>query len=68
MQVALFILNFPLPLNVSFFLSSDEYCVCSPSLAIDVIIETDDSIVVVRRVDNGKYATIGGFVQVFHLC
>lgn len=38
---------------------------CTPSLAIDVIIETDDgSVVLVRRADNGKYATIGGFVDI----
>jgi len=38
---------------------------CTPSLAIDVIIETGDgSVVLVRRADNGKYATIGGFVDI----
>lgn len=38
---------------------------CTPSLAIDVVIETaDGSVVLVRRADNGKYATIGGFVNI----
>lgn len=46
--------------------SNDEYCVCSPSLAIDVIIEVPsiNSVVVVKRKDNLKYATIGGFVEI----
>lgn len=48
--------------------NAEEYCVCTPNLAIDVLIETEASpgspIVLVRRVDNGKYAMIGGFVQV----
>eukprot|EP00613_Pedinella_sp_CCMP2098_P003136 CAMPEP_0171638990 /NCGR_PEP_ID=MMETSP0990-20121206/29375_1 /TAXON_ID=483369 /ORGANISM="non described non described, Strain CCMP2098" /LENGTH=205 /DNA_ID=CAMNT_0012212499 /DNA_START=1 /DNA_END=615 /DNA_ORIENTATION=+ len=48
--------------------STDEYCMCTPSLAVDVIIEVEgaveDSVVLVRRVDNGKHATIGGFCEV----
>lgn len=46
--------------------SPDEYCMCTPSLAIDIIIEVNDgsSIVLVKRQDNSKYATIGGFVEV----
>lgn len=46
--------------------SPDQYCLCTPSLAIDVIIEVDggSSIVLVKRQDNGKYATIGGFVDI----
>jgi 8-oxo-dGTP diphosphatase len=44
----------------------EDFCMCTPSLAIDVIIESPDggSVVLVRRQDNGKFATIGGFVEV----
>eukprot|EP00614_Pseudopedinella_elastica_P001767 CAMPEP_0172598838 /NCGR_PEP_ID=MMETSP1068-20121228/18906_1 /TAXON_ID=35684 /ORGANISM="Pseudopedinella elastica, Strain CCMP716" /LENGTH=198 /DNA_ID=CAMNT_0013398867 /DNA_START=203 /DNA_END=796 /DNA_ORIENTATION=- len=45
--------------------NKEEYCLCSPNLAIDIIIETtENSIVLVKRRDSGKYATIGGFVEV----
>ncbi|KAJ1462926.1 mutator mutt protein, partial [Pelagophyceae sp. CCMP2097] len=38
---------------------------CTPSLAIDVVIERGpDAVVLVRRRDNGLYATMGGFVDV----
>jgi 8-oxo-dGTP diphosphatase len=46
--------------------SPDSYCLCTPSLAIDVIIEVKggSSVVLVKRQDNSKYATIGGFVEI----
>ena len=48
---------------------ADGYCMCTPSLAIDLVIETTlpDSapgIVLVIRRDNGLAATMGGFVDV----
>jgi 8-oxo-dGTP diphosphatase len=49
----------------------DGYCLCTPNLAVDVVVEVSDHeneeappIVLVRRRDSGKYATIGGFVEV----
>ena len=46
----------------------DGYAMCTPSLAIDLVIESgDDGVVLVRRGDNGKYATMGGFVDVGEL-
>ncbi|KAH8095074.1 hypothetical protein JL720_2349 [Aureococcus anophagefferens] len=46
----------------------DGYAMCTPSLAIDLVIESgDDGVVLVRRGDNGKYATMGGFVGVGEL-
>ncbi|KAG5181815.1 NUDIX hydrolase domain-like protein [Tribonema minus] len=48
----------------------DDYCMCTPSLAIDTIVEMVDAsgvikgLVVVRRKDVGKYALVGGFVDV----
>mmetsp|Transcript_5445 Transcript_5445/g.11829 ORF Transcript_5445/g.11829 Transcript_5445/m.11829 type:complete len:325 (+) Transcript_5445:1-975(+) len=48
----------------------DEYCMCTPSLAIDIVLysknpSTDDyNVWVVRRSDTGQLATIGGFVDV----
>ncbi|CAM9250211.1 unnamed protein product, partial [Pylaiella littoralis] len=49
----------------------DGYCMCTPSLAIDTVVEVFDpttgevgSVLVVRRRDNGKLACIGGFVEV----
>ena len=54
----------------------DSYCMCNPSLAIDLVIvtkknEKDDSIVndddyvwLVQRKDTDQLATMGGFVQV----
>lgn len=49
----------------------DEYCMCTPSLAIDTVVEVTDpekgevlSVLVVRRKDNSKLACIGGFVNV----
>jgi hypothetical protein len=46
----------------------DEYCMCTPSLAVDVVLysrtESKDgySVWVVRRRDTGQLATIGGLV------
>eukprot|EP00752_Nemacystus_decipiens_P005156 g4679.t1 len=49
----------------------DGYCMCTPSLAIDTVVEVSspatgevESVLVVRRKDNGKLACIGGFVEV----
>ena len=44
----------------------DKYCLCSPSLAIDLVMATekDDEVWVVRRKDTGQLAVMGGFVQV----
>mmetsp|Transcript_32550 Transcript_32550/g.68455 ORF Transcript_32550/g.68455 Transcript_32550/m.68455 type:complete len:283 (-) Transcript_32550:418-1266(-) len=48
----------------------DEYCMCTPSVAIDIVLysksETKDgySVWVVRRKDTEQLATIGGFVNV----
>jgi len=44
-----------------------EYCMCTPSLAIDVVITSGpdrDRVWLVRRGDTGQLATMGGFVQV----
>lgn len=46
----------------------DAYCMCTPSLAIDIVLYSETkggySVWVVRRVDTGQLATIGGFVNV----
>ncbi|CAM9373519.1 unnamed protein product [Choristocarpus tenellus] len=49
----------------------DNYCMCTPSLAIDAVIELTDphtgqvkEVLVIRRKDNGKLACVGGFVAV----
>mmetsp|Transcript_4955 Transcript_4955/g.14023 ORF Transcript_4955/g.14023 Transcript_4955/m.14023 type:complete len:205 (-) Transcript_4955:720-1334(-) len=43
----------------------DAFCMCTPSLAIDVVLEqSDGSVLLVRRRDNGKLAVMGGFVEV----
>jgi ADP-ribose pyrophosphatase YjhB (NUDIX family) len=45
--------------------SGDEYCMCTPSLAIDTILTSgSDHFWLVKRKDAGKYATMGGFVEV----
>mmetsp|Transcript_13166 Transcript_13166/g.15931 ORF Transcript_13166/g.15931 Transcript_13166/m.15931 type:complete len:243 (+) Transcript_13166:297-1025(+) len=45
--------------------ASDNYAMCTPSLAIDLVIEHEDKgVILVRRKDNGLYATMGGFVDV----
>ena len=47
------------------WVGNDGYAMCTPSLAIELVIESgDDAVVLVRRGDNGKYATMGGFVDV----
>ena len=51
---------------------ADGYCMCTPSLAIDLVIETTlpdgaPGIVLVIRRDNGLAATMGGFVDVGEL-
>jgi ADP-ribose pyrophosphatase len=45
--------------------SADEYCMCTPSMAIDTILTSgEDHVWLVKRKDQGKYATMGGFVEV----
>lgn len=45
--------------------SADEWCMCTPSLAIDTIVTSGDNhFWLVKRKDVGKYATMGGFVEV----
>jgi len=45
--------------------SFDKYCMCTPSLAIDlVIVSNKDHIWLVKRKDTSQLATMGGFVQV----
>lgn len=46
--------------------SADDYCLCNPSLAIDTILVTPDKeyFWLVQRKDVGKFATMGGFVEV----
>jgi 8-oxo-dGTP pyrophosphatase MutT (NUDIX family) len=42
----------------------DDYCLCTPSLAIDtLILGPNDSILLVERADNGMHALPGGFVN-----
>mmetsp|Transcript_30218 Transcript_30218/g.69269 ORF Transcript_30218/g.69269 Transcript_30218/m.69269 type:complete len:207 (-) Transcript_30218:685-1305(-) len=45
---------------------ADTYCLCTPSLAIDIVLTIDGSedIYLIRRVDTGRLATVGGFVNV----
>jgi 8-oxo-dGTP diphosphatase len=43
----------------------DGYCMCTPSLAIDLVIHTaGDYVWLVRRKDTSQLATMGGFVNV----
>jgi len=45
--------------------STDEYCLCTPALAVDVILTTaDDDVWLVKRRDTGKLALVGGFNEV----
>eukprot|EP00559_Dactyliosolen_fragilissimus_P002802 CAMPEP_0184857750 /NCGR_PEP_ID=MMETSP0580-20130426/2899_1 /TAXON_ID=1118495 /ORGANISM="Dactyliosolen fragilissimus" /LENGTH=300 /DNA_ID=CAMNT_0027353521 /DNA_START=13 /DNA_END=915 /DNA_ORIENTATION=+ len=45
--------------------SADEWCMCTPSLAIDVIMTSGkDHIWLIRRQDTGKVALMGGFTEV----
>jgi len=44
---------------------NDNYCLCTPSLAIDTIVVTpEDDILMVQRGDGGGIALCGGYVQV----
>jgi NUDIX domain len=46
--------------------TTDNYCMCNPALAIDLVIVTSDQdhVLLVRRKDTDQLATMGGFVQV----
>jgi len=45
--------------------AQDGYCMCNPSLAIDVILLSgDEHMWLVKRKDTNQYATMGGFVNV----
>lgn len=45
--------------------SADEWCICSPALAIDLILRSgEDHIWCVRREDTGLLALMGGFTEV----
>jgi 8-oxo-dGTP diphosphatase len=47
--------------------AKDNYCMCTPSLAVDMILlsgANDEYIWLVQRKDTGQYATVGGFVEV----
>ena len=45
--------------------SADDYCMCTPSLAIDLILKSGkDHIWCVRREDTGLLALMGGFTEV----
>lgn len=45
--------------------NDQPYCMCTPSLAIDLIIASGhDHVWLVRRKDTNQFATMGGFVQV----
>lgn len=46
--------------------AEDGYCMCTPNLAIDLVIATDDNrhVWLVRRKDTNQLATMGGFVNV----
>lgn len=45
--------------------SADDWCMCTPSLAIDLILRSgDEHIWVVRRSDTGLLALMGGFTEV----
>jgi len=46
--------------------ANDKYCMCTPSLAIDVIITTGKNreyLWLVQRRDTNQFATLGGFVE-----
>lgn len=47
--------------------ATDNYCMCTPSLAVDMIVVSGsekDYVWLVQRRDTGQYATVGGFVEV----
>ena len=47
------------------YCNAAKYCMCTPSLAIDlVILSGNDHVWLVRRKDTNQLATMGGFVQV----
>lgn len=49
----------------SCFCNAQEFCLCTPSLAVDlVILSGEDHLWLVRRRDTNQLATMGGFVQV----
>jgi 8-oxo-dGTP diphosphatase len=49
----------------SCYCNDQPYCLCTPSLAIDlVIVSGTDHVLLVRRKDTSQLATMGGFVQV----
>lgn len=44
--------------------NEDGYCLCTPNLAIDLVVMTGrDHVWLVRRKDTSQLATVGGFVQ-----
>ena len=52
-------------LQGSCWCSTDAYCMCTPSLAIDLVLVSEpDHVWLVKRKDTGQYATLGGFVEV----
>mmetsp|Transcript_37807 Transcript_37807/g.113059 ORF Transcript_37807/g.113059 Transcript_37807/m.113059 type:complete len:311 (-) Transcript_37807:400-1332(-) len=45
--------------------SADEWCMCTPSIAVDVILRSGtDQVWMVRRADTGKLALMGGMIEV----
>lgn len=50
----------------SCFCGHDKYCMCTPSLAIDLVISSGDDhhMWLVQRKDTNQFATMGGFVEV----
>ena len=45
--------------------STDDYCMCTPSLAVDVVVKSGpDHVWLVERRDSGRYALVGGFNEV----
>ena len=54
-------------LSGSCYCNAQPYCLCTPSLAIDVIIAQGDTVWCVRRKDTNQWAMMGGFVQVGEL-
>ena len=52
-------------LSGSCWCGEDKYCMCNPSLAIDLVLTSGSEYVwLVRRKDTGQLATMGGFVDV----
>ena len=45
--------------------NNDDYCMCTPNVAIDLVVRSGQHHVwLARRKDTGQYAAFGGFVQV----